>query len=200
MKPIYDEYAGIGFTEKFGGTLSLRSTEEQRAFIVHCRSFNLPVVSPVAITEEGMLFPFITGLALPHVLGFGDREMVTYSVRENLKDIQRAHAFGLVYGDRWGPNEIISPEGIRRIDMDLQIDGSYAREFELAQALYHMVYWTKDTAKKSAVLDVIASELNSINNQYDSHALRELLAGHMQYFINTEYECLDAYRLVDLFI
>ncbi|HLD26547.1 MAG TPA: hypothetical protein VJB63_01140 [Patescibacteria group bacterium] len=199
MRSIYDEYDGIGFINRFGGTLSLRSVEEQRQFIVHCRSFDLPVVSPVAITEEGIIFPFIKGKALSDVFGFCNQDILHALASENLKDIQRAHMLHVVYGDRWGPNDIVCLEGLQRIDMDLRIGGSYACEFELAQVLYHMVYWAKDKTRKSNVLEVVVGELSSFNTQYDIDILNGLLEGHIQYFIDTEYECLSAYQLVDLF-
>lgn len=95
--------------------------------------------------------------------------------------MHRAHAQDIVYGDRWGPNEIITEDGdLLRIDLDFQLLGPYAREFELAQTVYHTVYFSH-VEKRKLVIAILQSLLGSDRLQmlYNQDVLRDLLRGHV---------------------
>lgn len=70
LGPIIEEYAGIGFTTRYGGELRLRNVAEQVEFLVACRKRDLPVVMPLEMdSQDRLIFPFIRGVSYADLLG-----------------------------------------------------------------------------------------------------------------------------------
>jgi tRNA A-37 threonylcarbamoyl transferase component Bud32 len=93
-------------------------------------------------------------------------------------DMYKAHSEGVVYGDRWSENILITPKGnIVNIDFDIEIFGSYAKEFEAAQVAYYIL-----AGAKSKVIPQLAKLLSVPYANLDLRYIETFLRGHAKHF------------------
>lgn len=178
------EYQAIGFFDK-GGSYRIRSMLEQFEFIKQCQECELQVVVPVSCDETRMYLPFVVGEPYQAFISTKP-ESTAKIIRYYLESISQANSTGLVYGDRWGPNTIVDrEEQLWHIDFDIQLAGSPAREFEIAQAIYYSLYFAKD--KESALLECTNFIDSLYFAIYDLGLVLDFLKGHIRYFQNGNY-------------
>ncbi len=193
LREIVAEYDGIGYTSDYSGSLGLRTIDEQETFLAKCIKSGLPVLPSVARIEEGLIFPFIEGVTYSEFLSTEtSAERIDHVVSAYMRDLLTAHSQAIVYGDRWGPNTIINPENsIQHIDLDLELKGPFAREFELAQGVYYTIFFAGTRDKKELVIDIINGVLRNIQSDpnYNRIAFINLLKAHMTFFSGKDYEC-----------
>lgn len=109
-------YVATGFPER-GGRLRLRSIGEEIAFVEQALTLGLPVPALLDAGDDWMLLERISGRTAYAAVSQGDLSVVT----PVLETLQTAHARGIVYGDRWGDNEVIEADGrVRPIDFDVE--------------------------------------------------------------------------------
>lgn len=109
-------YVYTGFAER-GGLFRLRSIAEEIAFVEHARSLGLPVPALLAVGDDWMLIERIHGRTAYAAVSRGDLSVVA----PVLETLHEAHARGVIYGDRWGDNEVVEPGGrVRPIDFDVE--------------------------------------------------------------------------------
>lgn len=103
-----------------------------------CGRKRLPVVQPLYFDgQDTILLPYIHGDPYHKYLSRNSSNMYEV-IKTYLQSIGDAHAQGLIYGDRWGPNTIVTPvEDLIHIDFDLALHGESAEEFEISQAMYY---------------------------------------------------------------
>jgi hypothetical protein len=99
-------------------------------------------------------------------------------------DIYKAHKAGIVYGDRWSENILITPKrNIVNIDFDIEIFGSFAREFEVAQVAYYIL-----AGAKAKVVPQLAKLLSVPFANLDIRQVETFLKGHAKHFdVNKKY-------------
>jgi hypothetical protein len=109
-------YVYTGFPE-LGGRFRLRSIGEEIAFMQLALGLGLPVPALLAEGDDWMLLEFVTGRTAYAAVKAGDLSVVEQVVAT----LHQAHAQGVIYGDRWGDNEVIEPGGrVRPIDFDVE--------------------------------------------------------------------------------
>lgn len=102
-----------------GGIFKLRTIAEEIQFMEKALSVSLPVPQLVRSDSDWMLMEFIKGKTLHESVKTGEIEAV-FAV---LKEMNTAHQHGIIYGDRWGDNELIDEMGnVRLIDFDIEWD------------------------------------------------------------------------------
>lgn len=175
---IQNEYRGIGYCDDENG-YRYRTLDEQAAFSKKCLALDIPVARTFFHTREYLVSEFIRGKTLSaHLRTGGD----PYFVKDHVSFIMRAHQSGIIVGDRWGPNEMVTPQNtLRYIDFDIELKGKRAREFEMAQVLYHAVAWAKDKERVSRLL-VTCIERSTLCSLYDTKKIAQFLQGHQKYF------------------
>jgi hypothetical protein len=109
-------YVYTGFPE-LGGRFRLRSIGEEIDFLHRALGLGLPVPGLLAEGADWMLLEFVAGRTAYAAVKAGDLDVVEQVVAT----LHQAHERGVIYGDRWGDNEVIEPGGrVRPIDFDVE--------------------------------------------------------------------------------
>ncbi|MEM9543714.1 MAG: RIO1 family regulatory kinase/ATPase [Cyanobacteria bacterium P01_E01_bin.42] len=102
-----------------GGIFKLRTIAEEIQFMENALAFSLPVPQIICSDRDWIVMEFIQGKTLHESVKKGDIETV-FAV---LQEMNLAHQHGIIYGDRWGDNELIDDRGnVRLIDFDIEWD------------------------------------------------------------------------------
>lgn len=182
MRSIWYEYAFMGFF-KYGGNFRRREKEEQYGFSQRAYELGLRVLSPHLDDRGTVYYPFLDeNKTLDRYLTVSDRvscEKVTF---QSLTDLRRAHELGIIYGDRWPPNILVSPYwGLVNVDFDIELSGKCAMDFEIAQVVYYTIQ-----AGKEKVIPVLFRFL-SIKDWFDLSLVKHFVKQHALYFQRSEY-------------
>lgn len=180
---LFKEYEGVGFLAN-GGSYRYRTTEDQVQFMYYAASLGLKVVTPLYSSADGILLSFIPGLPFDSYLQEGHTE-ATFFALDNLLD---AHRMGVVFGDRWVKNTMITENDAVEIDFDIEITGDSSKEFELSQTFYHILYFASDKDEVLTLLKIYCSERKDRLINYQLAVLIDLLEGHAKYFNTEEYD------------
>ncbi len=175
---IHQDLIGTGFLIN-GGSYRYRTIREQVNFMTEACRLHLQNVEAITTNAFGTLLPFIQGTPYDNYLRQGGIE----ATKNVLDNIVTAHKHNIVYGDRWTKNTIIKPdEGIVEIDFDIELRGEIAQEFEMAQLLYHILFFSSQREK---MLDFLKSYLQ-INQTalagHDFFMVRKFLSNYANYF------------------
>ena len=174
-------YSGIGFTGQF----RYLSNAEQAQKMSEMQNLGLKTVAPVVSEGEQMILPFIEGETLLSYIKDGKHNVVPAVVDHLLS----AHRQGVVFGDRWTPNTIVTPkEDFVEIDFDIELTGPNTKEFELSQLLYSLVVYT---SSREAMMGVIKEYLPKRKNAlqaYDTSVLAGFLRGPARYLDGQIFE------------
>jgi len=178
LPQIHQDLLGTGFLTN-GGSYRFRTIKEQINFMEKARRLNLRNTVAIYADEFGILLPFIPGTPYDTYLRRGG---IT-ATRNVLDNIIAAHRQNIVYGDRWAKNTIVQPsKSIVEIDFDIELMGENAQEFELAQLLYHILFFS---SRRKEMLEFIESYLQ-INQiaiaQYKLSVVEEFLSNYANYF------------------
>ena len=183
LTAIQDELSHTGFLTS-GGSYRFRSIREQIDFMNSTSQARLKT-PPVLFTDgHGILIPFIQGTPFDVYLRQGNL-VATARVLDNMYS---AHRAGIVFGDRWVKNTIVTPdEDIVEVDFDIALEGSYAKEFEIVQTLYHMIHFSLDRSAMIAHLYHYFAQ-TKIMADYNSSVVSFFLQKYSDYFKDREYE------------
>lgn len=183
LAAIEREFQAAGFLD-YGGTFYLRNSTEQAEFMIMAAQQLLPVVQPTQTTSGTMILPFIEGIALDTYLKQGH----TNAVHTALQNLYNAHKKGIVYGDRWIKNSIVTPENnVIEIDFDIALEGPCAAEYEIAQTLYHMLHFSTN---RPDLLNELYTHFQNVSliQCYNPHIIKQFLINYGQFFQEEPYE------------
>lgn len=167
-----------------GCSYRFRSVLEQVDFmnLTHQARLKTPLV--LFNDDHGILMSFIQGTPFDIYLRQGNLAAIALV----LDNMYSAHQIGIVFGDRWVKNTIVTPdEDIVEIDFDIALGGIYSREFEIAQTLYHIIHFSlnrRDALKY--ILDYFSQ--TKIMRAYYTSAVRFFLKKYSEYFKDGNYE------------
>ena len=105
-----------------------------------------------------------------------------------------AHQKDIVFGDRWTPNTIVTPEkdfveeDFKEIDFDIQLSGRYAKEFELSQLLYSLVVYSSSREAMMGVMQDYLRKRKDGLETYNKDALSAFLSGHVSHLEGQIFE------------
>lgn len=177
---IDEEYRGIGYGS-FGREFRYRTLEEQQVFMARCREAGMDVPNVVHAGAEHLLIEFVNGTQLDNFLKEQDDSA---PLRSYPLSVAQAHTRGIVLGDRWGPNTIITPDGkFVEVDFDIELTAEDGREFEIAQVLYYLLLYAKN---KGGVINLEKEFIqgDAFSGIYDRNRVADLLEGHVGFFGN----------------
>lgn len=150
-------YVHTGFPE-LGGLFRLRSIGEEIAFLHRAHALDLPVPALLAEGEDWMLIELIEGRTAYAAVKDGDLGAVAAVV----ETLHAAHERGVIYGDRWGDNEVIDPSGrVRPIDFDVEWtlrehQPGFLEAMEMGVYLFHAL---RLTSTRPALLELVQQDL-----------------------------------------
>lgn len=155
---IKSEYEGIGFLKNPQNGFRIRNAEDQQLFTKRLQSIGI-LVPDVHYAKNGLqVIEF-----LPDAISLSDLWLQNHikspeATKNVIATIMRMHQANIVAGDRWGPNELVTPNGdVYLVDFDVEIWGPDAKEFDIANLLYHTSYF---------VQAVYAENLSVLKNLY----------------------------------
>lgn len=192
-RTIQHEYDEIGATG-IGIGFRLRDISEQAKVIDELGQNKFNVLGYDAVSNNAMLLPYIEAIPLSEFVG-------SYSLSENLGVVIRVldhlravHSKGIVMGDRWCRNTLVTGRGTCvEIDFDIELlgDSALAKTFELSQVLYHLVHFSN--VNRETMVQFLLKYLNKGNSLlgYNKEALKFLLQGHAEFFKGNIYEKLE---------
>ena len=165
------------------GRLRVRTMDEQVVFSQRCRQAGVKVPAVIRSGNNWMLSTYIPGETLKDSLEKGSRTQV---ISLFLTGLQQAHRRGIALMDRWGGNEIVTPEeDIVFLDFDVQVTFAGARPFaaltafDLAVAMRACCLWSPD---KEMALTQLQSWWRENGRFYDSSLLARFLAGACDFY------------------
>jgi len=144
-RTIQDTRKEMEFTgfETHGGVWKMRTQKEQVDFSQNAFWSGLRVV-PLSTMEghRGLIMPYIKDAStLRESLLHGSLD----SSLRVLTHLRHAHKLDIIFGDRWTNNTLLTPDGgFYEVDYDIALGGKHAREFELAQFLFHVVHFSAE--------------------------------------------------------
>lgn len=182
MRSIGYEYSYMGFFEK-GGNFRQRSPEEQYLFTKKAAEAGLSVIPPIEEKGTSIYYPYISDAKTLDVFVGEEKEKSIPFIYKLIDDLYQAHKKGVIYGDRWSHNILISPKlGLIHIDFDLEIGGACAKDFEVAQVAYYTL-----SAGKDNVIVPLARLLGSHTGWFNIRNVDSFVSKHATYFNNTPY-------------
>lgn len=181
LRSIEHEYHNIGFTDN-GGRFRRRTPEEQVFFVRSAALKGLKVLPPTATEGEVSYLPYFhRAKTLDEFLPSATRDQAVFVTYQLFEDIWKAHNLGIIYGDRWSRNILVSPDfNITHIDFDIEISGPPAREFEVAQLAYYTL-----CGGREKVITALAQILAYNGRKLSGRLIAQFLRGHARHFRNS---------------
>ncbi len=178
LPQIHKDLLGTGFLTN-GGSYKFRTIKEQANFMEKARQSNLSSLVPIYADEFGLLSPFIEGTPYDKYLLSGG---IT-ATKNVLDNIILSHRQNVVYGDRWTKNTIVKPnEAIVEIDFDIELMGEFAQEFEMAQLLYHILFFSSRRSEMLGFLRAYFENRQTDLAQYKIPVVKKFLSNYANYF------------------
>ena len=172
---IATEYEALGFTG-LGGGYGFRTLTEQGEFVQKCQALGLGV-GGLERWDGLTIARYQPGMRLSHYNRMAEAD-VGVTLRF-LDTVVSAHQQGVVLGDRWTPNALVTPIGdIVHIDFDIALSGPVAREFELSQAIF---YGSQSTNLVVAKAVALWWQAMSGFGKYDGDVVEYFLKNHQTY-------------------
>jgi tRNA A-37 threonylcarbamoyl transferase component Bud32 len=173
-------YREEGFTSS-ASSHRYRTIPEQAWFMNHAAQEGIRALQPVAIAHDAtsMLIPFLQAEPLDEYLQQGQTE----AVGAILANLTTAHHKGLILGDRWGSNTLLTPEGVVEVDFDIALEGPTAKEFDLGKLFYHLLFYASDHEQMLTYLQGYLNKNRATFSQgYDLVTVQFFIRTHMQLF------------------
>ncbi len=203
---IIGEYTGVGFLENPNNKFFLRTPREQHAFADELLRRNIPAISPIFSREKMQIIAYCQGARnLADLWKTGSEEAID-ATQKLFGELGRCHDAGIAIGDRWGPNELLLPDGsIKFIDFDIGIEGPEAREFELVACMYFLAFFAQqhESTMNLGEVQKLYSQLLSSNKEkprYSREVLQKYLHSYPRYFDGSvPYSWKDSEVCADFF-
>lgn len=168
-----------------GGDFKLRTISEEVNFMKQALALGLPVPRIISADTDWMLIEYIEGQMLYKLLEAGEVRIFL----KMLQELHLAHEKGIIYGDRWGGNEIVESGGnIHMIDFDSEwlYEGNQPgilENLEMANIIFHSL---RVTTERDALLELI--ELNALPMLkawgYQLDLIKKFIAGFCDFCLN----------------
>ncbi|MFE1745042.1 hypothetical protein [Coleofasciculus sp. H7-2] len=149
-------YEATSFLEA-GGIFKLRNIAEEIDFIKSALAVGLPVPKLIHADTDWMLIEYIEGRTFHEFVKAGEVEILPKILRE----LNLAHTKGIIYGDRWGDNEIIDSQGnVRMIDFDIEwsyegVNDGIVEALEMAVPIFHSL---RLTSTRNDLLNIVQND------------------------------------------
>lgn len=175
-------YEAMGLSA-LAGRLRIRSIEEQVEFSRRCQAAGIPVPAVIQFGADWMVSTYIPGATLKATL---EHSSPPEAIARFLDGVRQAHQRGIALMDRWGGNEIVTPEGrVVFLDFDVQVTFACSRPlraaaaFDLAVALRACCLWSSN---KAAALGQLTAWWDEKGGFYDGNLVIRFLNGACDFY------------------
>ena len=168
---IRAEYEGVGFLKNPNNGFRFRTSEEQHKFADFLGENDVKASKTIFSDPETQLIIYEDGAVSLDQLWITMDPRAPDTTNMALQSLAESHRKGIVLGDRWGPNELLTADNkIIFVDFDIEIFGPETKEFEMASMFYFLSFF----AQKSGSL----SNLNQLGAVYkkalESHLFKAI--------------------------
>jgi tRNA A-37 threonylcarbamoyl transferase component Bud32 len=179
LEQISQEYGALGVDDE---SWRLRSYPEQKEAIKKWSNLGIPIPSHYFISETYILMDYIPLQTYKNLLRNNNVISTNNAIKSFLHTIIYAHSNGVVFGDRWGPNEFVDKDEVLLFDFDIELDFPAAKEFELSQVIYYSLLNSR--GNKTDVSDLLVREIFDSESKllYDYKTVNLFLENHVDYF------------------
>lgn len=174
-------YRDAGFVTR-GNEFFHRTLMQQAKFSWACKKKGILVPDVLLVGKDFLLTRFIDG------------ELYTEAVKQNCKAISilfpaliNAHRKGIVFGDRWGGNELIVGNQICFLDFDIgylwenESQFQKCKNFELAVAAYGSTLFC---SRKGESIRIIENIFKKNRVEYNLECVNKYLKGYVKFYSN----------------
>jgi tRNA A-37 threonylcarbamoyl transferase component Bud32 len=182
---IQQEYHGIGAT-KNGIGFRVRTPTEQAEFTQKARKVGLKTINCTATEDGALQMDYIDGTPLNKYIQREPKDINTKIIKNVLEHMANAHNNEIIFGDRWGPNTIITQEeDFVELDFDIELVGEkrVIAAFELSQTLYHLMHFAGENRDfiRDYLLDIYTQNPQLLA-EYNLDKVRTFMHGQTEYF------------------
>lgn len=182
---IRQEYNAIGAT-KNGIDFRLRTITEQADFIQKANKAGLKILDYIDVSDNAMLMQYVQGTPLHRYVQQESTHINPQVIEDVLTSLSYAHRNGIVFGDRWTTNTIItSDEDFVELDFDIELigDKETITSFELSQTIYHLMHFSGNNRDFMSEMIVDTCLKNQkLLNMYDTDKIYTFISGQTDYF------------------
>jgi len=177
-------YEATSFLEA-GGIFKLRNIAEETDFIKSALAVGLPVPKLIHADTDWMLIEYIEGRTFHEFVKAGEVEILLKILRE----LNLAHRRGIIYGDRWGDNEIIDSQGnVRMIDFDIEwshegVSNGIVEALEMAVPIFHSL---RLTSTRNDLLQTVQNDALPLLKSwgYKIDTIRKFIEGFCNFYLD----------------
>jgi hypothetical protein len=183
---LQELYHCAGLLEN-GGGFQFRSIREQAEFQQFLEAQGRPVPKVLAFTNDWMVYRFIEAKTLAERLAYGQAPVLVLRL---LFQLFTAHERDIVYGDRWGANELVTESGaIYFIDFDIALTAGHKgieslKNAEIAMALFGCLLHTSRRHDLLGCLQHYGISLLKKRN-YDFEQIVRVLEGYSRFYLDS---------------
>jgi hypothetical protein len=187
---IFDYLDGIYRCTAFhdmSGVFRLRSLQQEIAFMRRALACGLPLPQLLQDGGDWMLIELISGRTAYAAVKDGDLGVIP----KVIEALHAAHCQGVIYGDRWGDNEVIDAAGrVRPIDFDVEWGLTEPRAglleaMEVGVYLFNALRLTSDRPRMLGLTrHRIIPQLRAW--RYDTHLVAHFVEGLARFYLDPD--------------
>ena len=176
---LFQLYQSVGFLDK-GDEFCYRNFIQQQEFTQLCKIKGIFVPEIFYVGNDFILTNFIKGDLYKDALKHNCRVISIF-----FRDLINAHENGVVFGDRWGGNELLVGNRICFFDFDIGYSDEKkesferSKNFELATTIYRTLLYAEE--KKESV-NIINQILYINKSNYDLYNISKYLINYNKFY------------------
>lgn len=169
-----------------GVSFKLRSLAAQAYLMDRMHELDLHSVEYIDRNDKAMLLPFIEGQSIIEYMPTVRDARGFEIINRILTNMMKAHRHGIIMGDRWGGNTIITPNGsFLEFDFDMELTGEQRKTatFEIAQVMFALLRFAGENRPfiLQSLTDFIYEHPEMLED-YDPEALIRFLQGNAEFY------------------
>lgn len=178
---LFQLYQAAGFVVK-GNEFFYRTLIQQRKFSQLCKKKSILVPEVLSIGKNFIFTQFLNGEIYKDIVKHDCK-----AISIVFKELINAHKNGVVFGDRWGGNELLVGNRVCFFDFDigyLREDESQfqkCKDFELAVITYRTILYS---SRKNTSLRILEQILENNKSEYNLKRINNYLVGFTKFYCN----------------
>lgn len=170
-----------------GGNIRIRTILEEANFMLQALALGLPVPQIIYADSDWMIIEYIEGQTVYQLSEVGEYRIAL----KMLQELHTAHQKGVIYGDRWGGNEIVDSNGkIYMIDLDLEwtYEGSQNNVLENLEIAWFLFNSLRMSNQRDAMLNLLKTDGVPMLKAwgYNMEIVRQFATGFAEFYLNPD--------------
>ncbi len=185
MERLRDEFQSYDGWIDRGNTVRKRTPAEQIRLMNDATRRKLRTIAVAGFDRDRIRMPFLSNAkTVDEYLPDATQKETDRVIADLLTDLHAAHAAGIVYGDRWSKNILVTRNGnphVTHVDFDLQYEGPHARDMEVGRMMFYLLHAGRDKAAPMLAQGLLAARW------FDPAIVANVLRGQADHFEGTAF-------------